>query len=131
MKVRAPHCAAAAQPLSTTSTTGPEPDSAFSLLGLSTGSASARMTSAAASHADQRQPPGRLRRRLLAVLDADEDAGRRKLEAPRPRRNGAQQPPDHRQRQQAGEQPGAEEGDGPERHGAPPAPRLQLCGFQR
>ena len=43
------HCAAAAQPLSTTSTTGPEPDSAFSLLGLSTGSASARITSAAAS----------------------------------------------------------------------------------
>ena len=49
MKVRAPHCAADDQPLSTTSTTGPEPDSAFSLLGLSTGSASARMTSAAAS----------------------------------------------------------------------------------
>ena len=49
MNVRAPHCAAAAQPLSTTSTTGPEPESAFSLLGLSTGSASARITSAAAS----------------------------------------------------------------------------------
>ena len=49
MKVRAPHCAAPAQPLSTTSTTGPEPDRAFSLLGLSTGSASARMTRAAAA----------------------------------------------------------------------------------
>ena len=48
-KVRAPHCAAPAQPLSTTSTTGPEPESAFSLLGLSTGSASARITRAAAA----------------------------------------------------------------------------------
>ena len=49
MNVRADHCAADAQPLSTTSTTGPEPASALSRLGLSTGSASARMTSAAAS----------------------------------------------------------------------------------
>ena len=48
-KVRADHCAADAQPLSTTSTTGPEPVSALSRLGLSTGSASARMTRAAAS----------------------------------------------------------------------------------
>ena len=47
--VRADHCAAADQPLSTTSTTGPEPPSALSRFGLSTGSASARMTSAAAS----------------------------------------------------------------------------------
>ena len=49
MEVREDHCAAAAQPLSTTSTTGPEPESAEVRLGLSTGSASARMTSAAAS----------------------------------------------------------------------------------
>ena len=34
-------------------------------------------------HADQGQPPGRLRRRLLAVLDADQDAGRREGEAAR------------------------------------------------
>ena len=80
-------------------------------------------------HADQRQPPGRLRRRLLAVLDADQDAGRRELDALRPRRDGAQQPPDHRQGQQAREQPGAKEGDGPERHGVPPA--AAVCGFQR
>ena len=49
MKVRCDQCAAAGQPLSTTSTTGPEPVSAVSRLGLSTGSASARMTSAAAA----------------------------------------------------------------------------------
>ena len=49
MDVREPHWAAAAQPLSTTSTTGPEPVSAVVRLGLSTGSASARITSAAAS----------------------------------------------------------------------------------
>ena len=132
MKVRAPHCAAAAQPLSTTSTTGPEPESAFSLLGLSTGSASARITSAAAAHADQRQPPGRLRRRLLAVLDADEDAGRRKLDARRGR--GGMVRSSHQitgRRQQTGEQPGAQEGDGPERHGAPPARDCSVCDFQR
>ena len=49
MKVRCDQWAAAGQPLSTTSTTGPEPVSAVSRLGLNTGSASARMTSAAAA----------------------------------------------------------------------------------
>ena len=49
MEVRADQWAAEAQPLSTTSTTGPEPVSAVSRLGLSTGSASARITRAAAS----------------------------------------------------------------------------------
>jgi hypothetical protein len=84
-------------------------------------------------HADQREPPGGLRRRLLAVLDADEDAGRRELDAAWPRRNGAQQPPDDRQGQQTRQQPWAEEGDGAERHGVPPAPvaGADVCVFQR
>ena len=48
-RVRSPQCAAAAQVLSTAMMTGPEPVSAFSRLALSTGSANAAITSAAAS----------------------------------------------------------------------------------
>ena len=128
-KVRADHCAAADQPLSTTSTTGPEPPSALSRFGIEHRLGQRQDDQRGRQHADQRQPPGRLRRRLLAVLDADQDAGRREREAPRLRRHGAQQPPDDRQRQDAGQQPGTEEGDRPERHGAPSA--VRPSDFQR
>ena len=80
-------------------------------------------------HADQRQPPGRLRGRLLAVLDADQDAGRREREAPRLRRHRAQQPPDDRQCQDTSQQPRTEERDRPERHAAPSA--VRPSDFQR
>ena len=79
MKVRAPHCAAAGPAVVDHQHHRPEPDSAFSRLGLSTGSASARMTSAAAAMRISVSHQGVLRRRLLAVLDADQNAGRRKL----------------------------------------------------
>ena len=113
----APASAAAAQPLSTTSTTGPEPVSAFSRFGIEHRLGQRQDHQRGRRHADQRQPPRRLGRRLLAVLDADQDAGRRELDAPRARRDGAQQPLDDRQRQQRPEQPRTEEGERTERHG--------------
>ena len=109
---------------------GPCPESAFSLLGLSTGSASARITSAAASMRISVSHQGVCAGVFSLVLDADEDAGRRELDLARPRRNGAQQPLDDRQGQQARQQPGTEECEGAERHGVPPV-RGALCGFQR
>jgi hypothetical protein len=49
----------------------------------------------------QRQPPRRARRRVLLWLDVEQKPRRRKLDAPRPRRDQPQQPPQHRQAEQA------------------------------
>jgi hypothetical protein len=60
------------------------------------------------------QPPRRARRRLLLGHDVEQHAGRRKFDAARPRRDEAQQPPQHRQAEQAeqDERLGKCEGDG-------------------
>ena len=61
-----------AQPLSITSRTGPLPAKAEPAS--STGRASARMTSAAASHPQGHQPPGRAGRRFLSRVQAEQEA---------------------------------------------------------
>jgi hypothetical protein len=68
-------------------------------------------------HANKGQPPRRLGRRLLAIVDADEDARRRKLDAARARRDSAKQPVDDRQQRQRTEQRRVEEGEAAEAHG--------------
>ena len=84
--------------------------------------------SAAASEADEGQPPGRLGRRLLLVLDADEDAGRRERDLARARGHGAQQPIDDRQRGERGEQPRIEEGQRAKAHGRASRGRVSFAG---
>ena len=116
---------AAAQPLSTTMTTGPEPFSAVSGLGLSTGSASARITSAAAAMRISVSHHGVLAGVFSRLIEVEQDARRREGDAARTRRNGAQQPVDERQRRQRAQQPRIEEGERAERHRALRAPRRQ------
>ncbi len=55
---------------------------------------------------------------LLVVLESDQNARRRKLDLRRSRRHGAEQPIDDRQRHQRREQPGVQEGERTEAHGA-------------
>ena len=51
--------------------------------------------------AQQDQPPGRARRRLFLGRDLEQQARRREIDLLRPRRHEPQQPPQHRQAQQA------------------------------
>ena len=51
----------------------------------------------------QREPPRRARRGLLLGRDFEQEPCRRKIDAARARRDQSQQPPQHRQRQQADE----------------------------
>ena len=69
--------------------------------GFHRGPAAARMTSVASSEPQQRQPPRRARRRVFLRLDVEQQPRRRKFDAPRPRRNEPQQPPQDRQAEQA------------------------------
>ena len=95
MCARSDQCAADAQPLSTTIATGPLPASAASREGLSTGSASARMTSAAASRRMSVSHQGVFAGVFSSIFQADENARRRERDLARARRDGAQQPIDH------------------------------------
>ncbi len=70
---------------------------------------------------DEQQPPGSLGRRLFLVLEADENACRRKFDLLGARRDRPQEPVDEGKRRKRREQPRVQEGEGAKRHGAPPA----------
>ena len=71
--------------------------------------------------AQQRQPPWALVRRLLLLQDARQDPQRRKDLRLRLRRRQAQQPPDHRQREQAPQHGRKAEGERQPAHARTPA----------
>ena len=100
---------AAAQPLSTTSSSGPLPPRRGA--GFSTGPASARISRAAMSEAQQQQPPGRARRRPLAADQAGQEQERREGDAPRCRRGDPQQQPQGGQGESRQQQPGLGEAE--------------------
>ena len=100
VRSRASQLAAAPKPSSIRSAIGVAPV-VVATGGFHNGPAAARMTSVASSEPQQRQPPRRAGRRVFLRLDVEQQPRRRKLDAPRPRRNEPQDPPQHRQAEQA------------------------------
>ena len=104
---RCPQFLAALQPLSTTSTRGPSPR--IFAARPSSGSARARISKCRRQKPQQQQPPGRVRRRLLFVLQSQKQTQRRKQDAARLGRRDLQQPPQDRQHGQRRQNPGGAE----------------------
>ena len=71
---------------------------------------------------EREQPPRRARRRLLLRQEIGEDAQRREVDAPRPRRRDAQDEPDHRQRDERGEHERRGKGERKPQHRQLPMP---------
>ena len=77
--------------------------------------------------AQQREPPRRARWRVFLRLDVEQEPGRRKFDAPGPRWDQPQQPPQHGQAEQAEQHQRAGEAERQAHHADLPRPDVRRC----